>query len=88
MSLDERMDALAAAVVAREARHADELQRAREKAEALHGRVAAAVARFNAAVAEDVPGLQIDVSPPRLDDKHTTRSSSIWSAVDIARSSR
>jgi hypothetical protein len=72
LSLDERMDALAAAVVAREARHADELQRAREKAEALHGRVAMAVDRFNAAISRGgVSGLHVDVSPPRLDDKHT-----------------
>jgi hypothetical protein len=64
------MEALAAIVVAREKRHADELASAREKADALHHRVAEAVQRFNDLVAAEAPGLSVGVSAPRLDDKH------------------
>jgi hypothetical protein len=64
------MEALAAAVVAREQRHAQSLASARDKAQALHERVGESVRRFNAVVATEAPGLQVDVSPPRLDDKH------------------
>lgn len=70
MSLEERIDAFAQGVLAREARHADALAAAREKADALHARVAGALDRFNAAIAKDVPGLRVEVTPPRLDDKH------------------
>ena len=70
MSLDERIDAIAAGIVAREARHADDLSRARAKADELHAVVAAAIDRFNAAIADAAPGLRVDVLPPRLDEKH------------------
>lgn len=70
MSLDERMEAIAREVARREAAHADSIARARAKAEDLHGRVESAIARFNAAVRESVPHLEIRVTPPRTDDKH------------------
>ncbi len=70
MSLEERMEALATAIVAREERHAEDLTRAQDKAKELHARVSGAVERFNGAVAQNAPGLQLRVNAPRLDDKH------------------
>ena len=70
MSLDQRMDTLARGVVSRHARHADELSRARDQATVLHGKVVAAIDRFNGAVAAAVPDLHVSVTPLRVDDKH------------------
>jgi len=55
----------------REAGHRDRLAAARSKAEDLHGRVSAALDRFIAAAeATGSPVLGIELSEPRLDDKH------------------
>lgn len=70
MNLDERAEAMAQAVVRREAAHSDAMAQARSKAEELHARVASAVARFNSVVRDELPDLKIDVTPPRVDDKH------------------
>ena len=70
MSLSERMETIARAVVKREAVHREEIARAREKARTLHATVAEAIGRFNAIVAEDLPDLRVDLTPPRIDDKH------------------
>ena len=70
MDLDERMAVLAAAVVAREQRHAEALASARDKAQTLHQRVGEALRRFNAVVETEAPGLRVEMSSPRLDDKH------------------
>ena len=69
-SLEGRVEAAARAVAERAVRNADGLSAARAKADALYARVAAVVDQFNAIVAEQVPGLRIEVTPPRIDDKH------------------
>lgn len=70
MSLSERMETIARTVVKREASHQEELDRAREKARTLHATVEEALGRFNAIVAEDLPDLRVELTPPRIDDKH------------------
>lgn len=70
MSLDDRLEALAKGIARREAAHAEALEEARAKAELLHGRVARAIARFNEVVGKQAPHLHVDVTPPRVDDKH------------------
>jgi len=64
------MEALARTVAGREAAHAEDLARARLRADSLHARVEAAIGRFNEVVAEGVSDLHVDVTPPRVDDKH------------------
>jgi hypothetical protein len=56
--------------VRREDRHRDALADARAKADAVHAQVANAVDHFNAIVGESVPHLKVEVTPPRIDDKH------------------
>lgn len=70
MSLEERMEKLAEGIARREAAHAEELERARAKADLLRAKVAAAISHFNRVVGERVPHLRVDVTPPRIDDKH------------------
>ena len=70
MSLKERMEAFAEGIARREAAHAEDLEKARAKADLLHDEVATAIAHFNDAVRERVPHLRVDVTPPRIDDKH------------------
>jgi hypothetical protein len=70
LSLNERIEALARDVVQREQAHAEAIERARSKAQALHGIVESALSRFNALVGESVPHLEVSVTPPRTDDKH------------------
>jgi len=70
VNLDERMEAIAQAVVRREAAHAEGLERARTKAAVMHEQVSSAIDRFNEVVAAELPHLHIDVTPPRIDDKH------------------
>ena len=70
MSLEERMEALASALVKREERHAGDLARAREKADELYAQLDSAVERFNGVIAGTAPGLQLAVNGPRLDEKH------------------
>ena len=70
MSLKERIEAIAHHVADREGAHLENMIVARAKAEALHGYVADAIGRFNEILVESVPYLRIEVSPPRVDDKH------------------
>ena len=70
MSLNDRMEALARHVVGREARHADDLARARDCANSLHAKVSDAVSAFNQVIAEGVTDFEVGVTPPRIDDKH------------------
>jgi hypothetical protein len=70
LSLSERIETIARAVVKREAVHQEELERAREKARSLHATVEEALGRFNAIVGEDLPDLRVELTPPRIDDKH------------------
>ena len=70
LSLNERIEALARDLAERENNHSEAIEKARQKAIELHGRVAAAMDRFNLVVGESVPYLQIAVSSPRIDDKH------------------
>lgn len=70
MTLEERLEAMARGVSLREAKHAEDLARARGKADVLYEQVTAAVAGFNRVVAEQVPDLEVVVNPPRIDDKH------------------
>lgn len=70
MDLNDRIEAIARDVAKREEAHADAIGRARAKAEELHRAVDGAIERFNATVGERVPYLRVEVSPPRIDDKH------------------
>lgn len=71
LSLRDRLTAAGRAIGEREAAHEGALGEARRRAEALHARVADAVAAFHAAAARaGAPHLQIEVSPVRLDEKH------------------
>lgn len=70
MSLHERVESLARDLAAREARHADALERAHDKAAALHREVASAIAKFNEVLGAAVPNFEVVVSEPRVDDKH------------------
>jgi hypothetical protein len=69
--LAERLAALGRSLGEREAAERDALQAARGRAETLHARVEAALARFHAAAARaGAPHLSIELAAPRLDDKH------------------
>ena len=71
MSLEQKMSALGRTIGEREAQHADSLARAREKANQLRARVAQAIDAFQDAATEaGAPQLRLDVSEPRIDDKH------------------
>jgi hypothetical protein len=70
LDLNDRIEAIADDVAKREEAHADAIGRAWTKAEELHGVVDGAIERFNATVGERVPYLRVEVSPPRIDDKH------------------
>lgn len=70
MNLNDRIEAIAKDLAGREAAHSESISRARRKAEELHGRVDAAIARFNQTLAQSVPYLRVEVSAPRIDDKH------------------
>ena len=68
--LAERLEALGRSIAEREAEHRAGVERARSYAAALHARVAAALERFHAVTAGSAPGLRIELSAPRIDDKH------------------
>ena len=70
MGLNERVETLARAIAQREADHAEALDRARAKAEALRALVLPAIETFNRIVAEAFPDLAVTVTPLRTDDKH------------------
>jgi hypothetical protein len=70
LSLEERLEALGRTLSAREAGHANDLDRARRCADDLHDRVVSALERFHAAAKKNAPHLGIVISPPRPDDKH------------------
>ena len=70
MGLEERIDDFAAALRRREAGHAEDVAGARLKAQEVHRIISNAIARFNAAIEAELPALRIEVSAPRLDDKH------------------
>lgn len=71
VSLGDQLEAQGRRLGAREAEHADELERARQRAAAIHGVVSEAVERFHAGVADTgAPHLRIAVSAIRVDDKH------------------
>jgi len=57
-------------VAKRESAHLGALTKARSMADTLHARVESAIGRFNEIVAESVSHLVVEVSPPRVDDKH------------------
>lgn len=70
-SLSERLAGVGERVGAREAEHADALGAARARAESLHGLVASALEAFHAAATKAGSShLEVDLSAPRLDDKH------------------
>lgn len=70
MNLNDRIQAIADDVAKREAVHSEAISKARAKAEELHADVDSAISRFNGALAKSVPYLRVEVSPPRVDDKH------------------
>lgn len=70
MNLNDRIEAIAHDLAKREATHSEAIVRARRKAEELHGRVESAISQFNQAVAKSVPYLRVEVTSPRVDDKH------------------
>ena len=70
-ALRERLAALGASLGEREAAHAGALAAARERAVALRRAVAAGLDAFHATAASaGAPGLRVELSEPRLDDKH------------------
>jgi len=70
LNLNERIEAIAEDVAKREESHSEAMAQARTKAGELHGVVSTAIERFNDTVSNRVPELHIDVSAPRIDDKH------------------
>lgn len=70
MSLHERVEAVARDLAQREALYGEDLERARDKAAALHREVASAIDRFNEVVGAAIPNFEVRVSSPRIDDKH------------------
>ena len=70
MSLHDRIESLARDLAKREARYGDDLERARDKAAALHRDVSTAIDRFNEILGAVVPDFDVVVSAPRIDDKH------------------
>jgi hypothetical protein len=70
LSLNDRVEALARDLAARERTHAEAIEAAQSKAAELHREVSAAIDRFNSVVGASVPYLQVAVSEPRVDDKH------------------
>jgi hypothetical protein len=70
LDLNDRIEAIAHEVAKREAVHAEAMERAQATARALHEVVDAAIDRFNRAIAKSVPYLRVEVSAPRIDDKH------------------
>lgn len=70
MNLNDRIEAIAHTLARREAAHSEAIAQACRKAEELHGRVESAIGRFNEVVAKSVPYLRVEVTSPRVDDKH------------------
>ena len=70
MKLNDRIEALGRNVAKRELSHSAAIALARTKAEELHRVVESAIGRFNEAVAEQAPYLEVDLSATRVDDKH------------------
>lgn len=70
MSLNERIEAVARDLVQRERTHTKSIEIARHKAAELHAEVCGAIDRFNAVVGDSIPYLRVEVSSPRIDDKH------------------
>jgi hypothetical protein len=70
LNLNDRIEAIAHDVVKREATHSEAIAQARRKAEELHARVDSAMCLFNETVAKSVPYFRVEVTVPRIDDKH------------------
>ena len=70
MSLEERIDVFASALLKREAGHSDDLAKARIKADEVYKQVSTAMGRFNSAIESALPELQVEVTKPHLDEKH------------------
>ncbi len=70
MNLNDRIEAIAHDLAKREAAHSEAMLQAHKKAEELHGKVDSAINRFNQTLATSVPYLRVEVTPPRVDDKH------------------
>lgn len=71
LDLGGRLEALGREVGAREAPHADDLERARAVAESLHRLVSGAVGRFNQAVKDSgAAHVELAVGTVHTDDKH------------------
>jgi hypothetical protein len=70
LNLNDRVKAIAREVAKRESPHVEAIAVAQSMAEELHGTVDAAIAVFNETLADSVPYLRVEVSAPRIDDKH------------------
>jgi hypothetical protein len=70
VDLNDRIQAIAQDVVKREAAHAEAVARARKKAEELHAQVDTAIKDFNETLRKSLPDFRVEVSAPRIDDKH------------------
>ena len=70
MNLNDRIQAIADDLAKREAVHSEAISKARAKADELHADVDSAISRFNETLAKSVPYLRVEVSAPRIDDKH------------------
>jgi len=70
VTLQEHLAKLGRDLVDREKQHGESLEVARESADYLHGCVSGALERFNEVVRDEAPQLLVEVSEPRVDDKH------------------
>ena len=71
MELDEALERVGRTLAERESAHRSELELARDKAVALHARVAAALDRYHEAVeSAGAAHLRVELTAPRLDEKH------------------
>jgi hypothetical protein len=71
VGLEDALGRLGKALAQREVAHAAGLEASRDKATELHARVAAALEHYHAAIeAAGAPQLRVELTPPRLDEKH------------------
>jgi len=70
LNLNDRIETIAHEVAKREATHREAIAQAHGKAEELHSRVEPAINRFNEILAGSAPHVRVELSPPRIDDKH------------------
>jgi hypothetical protein len=69
-NLNARMEQLGRSLAQRESDHTAGLAAARKCVDELHGKVAASIESFHGGLAGEVPHLALELTAPRVDDKH------------------